>query len=409
MAREDALSESEQRDQALTVVLVTTAVQMVLAMSNLVLPTIAPAVAQDLGVDPAWVGYQVSLVFGAAALSTGFGGTAVLRWGAGRISQVSVSLCLLGVTLFVLPHLAFIALGSVAIGISMGLANPAGAHLLVRYTAPERRNLVFSVKQTGVPVGGVLVALTAPALALAAGWRWSLAMLGVAALLLMAAMQPHRAAWDGDRNPAGSMRQTALGGVPLVWRQHSLRWISLAALLYSAIQRCLLTFTVIYLVAERGYGLIEAGIMLSVTQVAGSVSRIGWGWLADRTGSSLAVLTVICVVMIGSSAALTALDASWPGPLVYLLFALLGTSALGWNGVYHAECARLSPPGMVSLVAGGTAFFVYAGVLFGPSAFAAAHQVIGAYSATFGLLVAAAVIAQVLLMLAGRAVSRAVP
>src|SRR5690242_1227838 len=95
-------------------------------------------------------------------------------------------------------------------------------------------------------------------------------------------IQGYRAQWDGDRGTAGRGEHAAFGGVPLVWQQASLRWISLVAMIFSGIQRCVLSFTVIYLVAEGNMGLVEAGVMLSVVQVGGSASRICWGWLADR-------------------------------------------------------------------------------------------------------------------------------
>jgi len=56
------------------VVLVTTAAQMVVAMSNIVLSTIAPKVAESLGVAPVLVGYHVGLTFGAAAVASVYGG-----------------------------------------------------------------------------------------------------------------------------------------------------------------------------------------------------------------------------------------------------------------------------------------------------------------------------------------------
>ena len=272
--------------------LVTTAAQMVVAMANIVLPTIAPKVAETLAVDPVLVGYHVGLTFGAATVASIYAGVAVPRWGAALTTQLSMVFCVIGLALCALPHVAFIALGSIAIGAGMGYASPAAAHLLVRHTAPERRNLMFSIKQTGVPLGGVIVSLLAPALAVTVGWHWALAVIAATAIATLLLTQRARAFWDSDRNPAGSSaRREPFGGVPLVWRQESLRWIALAAVLFSAVQRILLSFTVIYLVAEGGYGLVEAGIMLSVAQVGGSITRIPWGWLADRLQSGLAVLT----------------------------------------------------------------------------------------------------------------------
>jgi len=384
------------------VVLVTTAAQMVVAMSNIVLSTIAPKVAESLGVAPVLVGYHVGLTFGAAAVASIYGGIVVLRLGAARTTQLSMVSSVTGVALLALPHVGFIALGSLFIGTGMGFASPAAAHLLVRHTSPDRRNLLFSIKQTGVPLGGVIIALAAPILAVTAGWRWSLAMIATVGVATLLVTERARGAWDSDRRPTGSLRSTPFGGVPLVWRQKALRWVALAAVLFSGVQRILLSFTVIYLVAEGGYGLVEAGIMLSMAQVGGATSRIPWGWLADRLRSGLAVLTLICAIMIVSSIALILLEASWPKPLVYLLFFLLGASCVGWNGIVHAECARLSPPGMISLAAGGMSFFVFGGVMFGPPVFAVAYGTIGTYGATLWLMVFGGVAALGLLLLAHR-------
>lgn len=385
---------------AFLVVLCATAAQMIVAMSNIVLPTIAPKLAESLGVSPVLIGYQVSLTFGVAAIASLFGGTAVLRWGAARANQACLGLCVGGLALFALPHVGFVALGSLAVGMAMGVANPAAAHLLVKYTPPARRNLMFSIKQTGIPLGGVFTALTAPALAVTAGWRWSLALIAAFAALQIMLLQGARARWDDDRDPGAGMRSEPFGGVPLVWRNTGLRWTSVVALIFSGIQRCLLTFLVIYLVAERGYGLIEAGVMLSLVQIGGAVSRVWWGWVADRTGSSLSVLMIICVIMTACTVVLAMLDPGWPRPLVSALFVLLGATAVGWNGVFHAEAARLSPPGKASVISGGTSFFVYGGVLVGPAAFAVAHGSIGSYAGTLLLLVVAGIAGFMLLLVA---------
>ncbi|MDP1536205.1 MAG: MFS transporter [Burkholderiales bacterium] len=383
-----------------TVVAAATCAQMMVAMSNILLPTIAPKLAEALAVSPVLIGYQVSLTFGVATLATMLGGKAVLRFGAARSTQLAILCCAAGLILFAFPYIAAIALGSAFVGVGMGLINPAAAHMLVTYTPPQRRNIMFSIKQTGVPVGGVITALTAPAIAVHFGFRWSLLMVGVMIVALVLFIQLYRTQWDSDRGGSDHGGNAAFGGVPLVWRQANLRWISLVAMIFSGIQRCVLSFTVIYLVAEGRFGLVEAGVMLSVVQVGGSASRICWGWLADRLGSSLRVLMIICVITITSTLLLVFFHPEWNKSLIYLLFFVIGATAVGWNGVFHAEAARLSPPGMASVVAAGTTFFVFAGVLIGPAAFAAAYSGIGSYSKTFMLVTASAIVAFGLLLLA---------
>ena len=388
------------------VVAVATLAQMVVAMSNILLPTIAPKLAEALGVSPILIGYQVSLTFGVATLATMIGGNVVLRYGAARATQLSIFCCGVGMLLFAIPDVAAIALGSAAIGMGMGMINPAAAHMLVTYTPPARRNIMFSIKQTGVPVGGVITALTAPGIAVHFGYRWSLVVVGVLIAGLLVFMQRYRAHWDSDQRGNGGVEKSAFGGVPLVWQRRSLRWVSLVAMIFSGIQRIVLSFTVVYLVAEGGLGLVEAGVMLSVVQVGGSASRICWGWMADRLGSSLTVLMIICIVSLSSTLILVYFDPGWNRALIYLLFFVIGATAVGWNGVFHAEAARLSPPGLASVVAAGTTFFVFAGVLIGPAAFAAAYGSVGSYSQTFLMVPAISMLALGLLALAQRAAVR---
>ena len=128
----------------------------------------------------------------------------------------------------------------------------------------------------------------------------------------------------------------------------------------------------------------------------------------DGIPSSL-VAAVACAAAAGKNPwlplGLVFLGSGWPRPLAYVLFFVLGATAVGWNGVFHAEAARLSPPGMASLVAGGTTFFVFGGVLVGPSLFAYAYGITGSYATTFGLLTVASAIALLFLGMA-RGVNR---
>jgi predicted MFS family arabinose efflux permease len=391
-------SDPSPRD-AYYIVLAAFAAQMVVTMSNSILPTIAPKLAEALDIEPALIGYQVSILFGGAVIGTLFGGTSTQRYGACRTMQASVTLSALGLLMMIVPSIAAIVAGSLVAGFGQGILNSATAHLLVKYTPPHRRNLLFSIKQSGVPFGGMVVALSAPLLALTLGWQWALVCVVGIILVVLVLVQPRRKAWDADRNPNAAMNQQKFGGVALVWAQPALRWVSLTGLLFASVQRCLLTFTVIYLVAERGLTLIEAGVMLSVCQVGGIIGRLVWGWIADRY-SSTSVLVAIALLSLLDTFALMGLQPEWPRTALYTIFFVFGIAALGWNGVLHAETARLSPPGLASVVAGGSTFFVFGGVLIGPSVFALIYTLIGSYSATFILLAIASAVGGAFLVLA---------
>ncbi|MCQ4313022.1 hypothetical protein NAV33_14090, partial [Pseudomonas stutzeri] len=69
-----------------------------------------------------------------------------------------------------------------------------------------------------------------------------------------------------------------------------------------------------------------------------------------------------------------------------------GATAIGWNGVYLSEVARLAPPGTAGLYTGGTLFFTYFGVVAGPPLFALIAEASGSLAsgyAVFGVLLLA--------------------
>jgi MFS family permease len=75
-----------------------------------------------------------------------------------------------------------------------------------------------------------------------------------------------------------------------------------------------------------------------------------------------------CVM--GVCAIVSAFASAWPTPMLLLLYALFGASAIGWNGVYLAEVAQRAPAGAVSAATAAALFVTFAGVLAGPPVFA---------------------------------------
>ena len=57
-----------------------------------------------------------------------------------------------------------LAFAAVVLGLGYGAAAPASTHLLVPQTPQPVFNLVMSLRQIGVPLGGVLAALILPPL-----------------------------------------------------------------------------------------------------------------------------------------------------------------------------------------------------------------------------------------------------
>ena len=367
-------------------------------MATMTLPAVAPLVAASFGVPSSLIGYQISLLAAAMLFSLVFGGNLSTRWGACRVHQVGLALLVAGCVVATGPHIAFFFMSAVCLGLGYGLLTPSASHLLMRYTPPERRNLLFSVKQTGVPLGGIGAALMAPAVATAFGWRAALAVCAVLLTVLIVVLQRRRAAWDDDRKPDTPLAMNPLGGIVMIWRRRGLRYLSIAGACLVVPQFAISTFTVVLFVEELGYTLVAAGLVLTASQVAGVAGRIFWGWFADVTGNCYTALAALCVVMLVTSLACFALSPGWPIVLACALFFVFGSTASGWNGAFLAEVARLTPNAEVSKATGGSLFFVNVGKMLGPIAVANAYSLSGSYVIAFGLLAFTAAAALVCLL-----------
>ena len=378
---------------------VTTAAQAMVSMALLTLPAMAPAVARALAVPSTLVGAYVALCYFAAMLSSLVGGTLVRRLGAIRVSQLGLGLCAVGLALCALPWLPAVALGALCIGAGYGPITPASSHLLALTTPAHRMSLVFSIKQTGVPAGGMLAGALVPGLSLWLGWQGTLLAVAGVCALCAALAQPLRAALDADRQPAQPLALQALfKPIGMVLGQPSLRALAACSFLFSAVQVSTTAYMVTYLNESLGMTLLAAGAALSVSQLAGVVGRIAWGAVADRGLGPRNTLMLLATLMMAGSVLTALLQPQWPTLLIWAIVALLGASAIGWNGVYLATVARQAPPGQAGVATGGTLLFTFMGVVCGSPAFGALAGASGSYRIAFAALALPAALALGLLV-----------
>jgi fucose permease len=258
----------------------------------------------------------------------------------------------------------------------------------MRVSKPQNRNFIFSLKQTGVPLGAVCAGLASPSLALMEGWQEAFLILAAIPLIVIILIQPLRSRWDRDRNPAEPLRQNPTNDLGLIWRHPALRLISFSAFCFSAVQISLSAFAVTMLVEDLAFGLVQAGIVLSVLQVAGVIGRVSWGGVADWLHDANRVLSIVALIAASAGLMTMFLEPGVGIVLVITVLCLFGVSAIGWNGVFLAEIARLAPDGQVSNATGGAMVPTYTGVVIGPATFAALHVLTGHYTATFGIFAA---------------------
>ena len=353
------------------------------ALAGFWLPAIAPEVGQSLGLSPSLIAYPVLILYIFAMISSLMAGGFVTRFGAWRSSQAALILIGISHLMFMNGSLIFLMLGSIILGSAYGLLTPPASHLLSKIVTPKNRNLVFSIRFTGVPLGGILAGLLAPPIALEYGWRESMLVTILISIVVATGMQPFRKKWDNDRSKTSKIIRNPIADIKLVWKLTALKWVALSGLCMGAIQTTLTTYTVTMLVEDVKYNLIAAGIGLSAIQLASVFGRVGWGWFADRIENGLTALIIIAMASTLCALFTIFLSPSWPQLAVYCLCFCFGLVGMGWNGVYPSEIARLSPPGEVGRTTGASFFITFSGVFLGPVIFASVYTITNTYSTTF--------------------------
>ena len=336
---------------------------------------------------PAAVGYYIAIAYAGSMLGSAAAGGWVARFGPIRVSQAGLVLCLAGLALAASGWAPLVLLGGFVCGLGYGPTTPASSVILVRAAPPAMFSLTFSIKQTGVPGGGVLAGVIVPASVLAVGWQWGAIAIGVACLALALAIAPTRSRYDvGLVRDAPVSLRAAVAPVALVAHHARLREMSLTSFVYGGVQITLVTYLVTFLVDGFAVSLVLAGAVMAIAQLASVLGRLLWGALADRAVSRRAMLGLLGLGMGASAVATLAASPAWPVWLLFVFASVFGATAVGWNGVFLAEVARIAPAGQVSQATGGCLFFTFLGVVLTPLAFNAVLALGAGYPLAYALL-----------------------
>ncbi|MDB5512141.1 MAG: hypothetical protein JWR08_1624 [Enterovirga sp.] len=383
----------------------TLVIQTAAAFLTRLVPTIAPAFMPEVGMTVASIGLLAAVTTAGSIIFLLSGSVLIAQVGPIRSLQIGLGLGILGLGLLALPFWQMAVLGSVLIGLGYGPSSPAGTDVLHRYAPERHRNLIFSIKQAGVPLGGVLAGVTLPPIVESVGWRASVAFSALAVLATIALVQPLRNGIDVDRRPAGSFSlamflspSNLLRPLTALRSDRRLPRLAVVGACLAFAQGAWFAFLVTYAVSALGYSLVAAGIIFGVMQATGVFGRVLLGWASDRLGSSLLTLRLVSITAAATSAAAAASDVTWPVWAIVLLAGIGGVTVSSWNGIQIAAIARLAPKGLVGETAAGATIIIFIGHICGPTLFAILLALSGGFMLPF--LLVAAVSAVPLLVLA---------
>ncbi|MCW5649536.1 MAG: MFS transporter [Ramlibacter sp.] len=377
---------------------VTLLIQAFSALALMAVPVLVPVEPGTPRLTTAGIGAFVLVAYCGAVIGSLSAGSLVDRWGAIRSSQVALLLSAAGLALAALVP-AVLPLAGLLIGLAYGPITPASSHVLIRTTPEHQRNLVFSIKQTGVPLGVALSGFCIPPLAAATNWHWTLLTLALGCVAVAASATPIRAQLDAHAiappHPAPTLQLSLrtflmqlLEPLAVIFRYRPLRVLAAVSFVLSGIQISLTSYLVSYLTSEMAMTALLAGSILGLSQMGGVMGRIVWGWLSDRLVRPLVMLATLALVVSAASFTAGGLSFWHLVPPTFALASLMfvfGATASGWNGVYLAEVARQAPPGEAGKATSGTLACTFLGVIMGAPLFGLIASHGGGFSGAFAL------------------------
>ena len=300
------------------------------------LPALGPAFRDTFDLSLA----EVGLIF--AALTAGVT-IALVPWGwladkvgerfvlAGGLVGTALALALAASA----DSYAALLAGLFVTGVFGASATGASGRAVMGWFGRSERGLALGIRQTAIPLGGAMAALSLPPIAIAAGLLE--ALLALAAFATVAAVVA--VVWMREPPPPPADRPVVQAPVPSrdarIWR------LGVGSGLFVIAQAVLIAFTVLFLESERGMSVAAAAAVLATLQLGAAVTRIAIGIRSDRVERRIVPMRH---VGLAGAVLMGALAVAADAPLAVLLPLLVaaGVVTSSWNGLAFTAAAEMA-------------------------------------------------------------------
>ncbi len=371
--------------------------------AKIVVPIVAAVAFPDLGVEAGYVGVFSGFYSFCQVIVVLFCGNLIRRYGGLRMSQVGLFSILFGMAAGASGYLWAFALTALLVSFGVSVSTPASSHILARYAPPRHAPLIFSAKQTAVPMGFMAAGLLVPYLTGIYGWQGALIGVGLLCAGFAILLEPTRRELDQDRDPTHPLSPRDIkGNILLSIRDPALRLLILVQAAFVGLTAVHTTYFVLFCTERLHYTLSEAGGLFATATLIGMPSRLLWGYVASSWLSPNTVLALLGFVMTAAISLTGLYSLDWPFWALLGVAIVVNMTAGGWQGVALSEVARLSPKGQVGAITGAVISLSCIGQVILPPVFAAVLLLTGSYALGFTLIAIPSSLVGILLLASRR-------
>ena len=364
-----------------------------------------PFVRDSFDLTRTQIGYYSTSIFLSAAILAVFTGNIVDKIGskAGMIIGVGC-FGLMNILFGLAPSYFILLLFAVIAGLGFSIITPALNKGLMIRTPPHQRAASMGIMQSGSGVGGFAGASLLPLLGELWGWRTTIQIAGLFALLMVlficALYHDHDQNKNINRNSHKRDDKVPPLKVPplkdnlifFLSNKQFLLFCFLGIMLSGASAGSIFTHYAIFLSEDLQLSRIASGLGLGVVQVGGIIGRPALGWVSDRffKGHRSKAL-----VLVGFSTGIMYLlygfvfdNYQFSLAYIYSVTFVLGFFAFGWTGIYFVAVAEIGGEIRTGGATGMALLFIRVGIFAAPPIFGYMADTSGNYYfswLTFGL------------------------
>ncbi len=345
------------------------------------LPTLTGFVKSDLRVSAAAAGLAVSGFAFGRILGSYAAGVAADRLGERRVLVFGALAAAVLVALGAVSPLPLFFVLLVLAGVAGAASTPAGGRLVLLAFPRERHGLALGIRQTGIPMGGLVAAAVLPWVAHRSSWHWSLVVAAALAAVAVVPLLRMRAEPDREqlRAPAGRVRPAP---------DRNLRLLTAWGCLVVSGQYALIAVLALDIHSETGLSLATGSLLVAVANASGIVGRIAWGAVSDRAishGRKPLLLVLTAAGFVGALA-LLALPKSASLALLVPVAVLAGLALIGYQGLWVTMVAESAGPERVGAATGFAITFITISIAVSPPFYGLVADLAGTYRAIWAVL-----------------------
>lgn len=345
----------------------------------------APASLLTLIIDEIGISSTVAgLLIAGPILTQAFvglpGGTLVRRFGAHRTASIGSFLAGAGACSLVLTGFAPILIARLLMGAGAALVITATGPLIMDWFPPRETSAMNTMFLVALSSGISLGVLGSAPLATRIGWRETLGLFGVAALVAMAVWALAGLRLGQWTSPSDRVVADAPGLTVIreILSDRTVRALIFADSMVFIQYSVLTTWLPAFFNESRGMSVERAGLLTGMLPGVGIAAVIVGGIISARAKSWRGIF-VVCGLLVGISGFATFIITSQVGILIAVLALGIGTWA--YQPTFHTAPMQLPwmTPEKVAVVWGSSMTFAGGGMFVAPLVVGASRDVLGSY------------------------------